>query len=194
GMAFAILREHLHYHTRDELEGDPSRKQIIPYIVVLTQDHRVFTLRRRREQSEARLHGKLSIGVGGHLEREDAEHDDPITAGMWREFAEEILVPASTLDTLAPIYRGVLNDDSTEVGAVHLGVVFTVLVPEPQEIHVGEPEKMEGSWWRPVMLQEHADRLETWSALLLGELTQWWGPAREGALWRQEMFERSTQK
>ena len=94
GRAYRYLLESLRWGPRPDLEEDPSRKQLIPYVVVHQPDpDRIWTMRRKRAQTEARLHEQRSIGVGGHISRgEDGGQGDPIEAGMWRELDEELVV------------------------------------------------------------------------------------------------------
>ncbi len=168
GAIYTSLRDHVAFAPRGPLEEDPSRKQLIPYIVV--GDHElVFVTRRTRAQTEARLHDKMSFGVGGHLEVEDiAQGSDPILAGAARELLEELAMPAQWAERM--VYRGVINDDTSEVGSVHLGVVFSLDAPEHEAVSILERDKMTGSWMTHGEVGAHADALESWSALLLGEL------------------------
>ena len=121
-------------------------------------------MQRRTKQSEQRLHNKLSVGVGGHLERtQDLEgQDDPVELGMRRELNEEI---ETSVDGQIE-YLGLLNDDTNEVGRVHLGVVYRASV-KPEETVVRETEKMEGDFWSIEQLEQEWDRLESWSRIVL---------------------------
>ena len=114
------VRLHGRYLGRPTAEENPDFKQLIPY-VVLRDGASVFLMERTDAGGDARLHGKASIGVGGHLNPVD-DGTDPLLAGLRREWAEELLADWE------PYFRlvGLLNDDSNPVGAVHLGVVFTV--------------------------------------------------------------------
>lgn len=160
------------YAPRPELELDPSRKQLIPYVVLEDAQQRLWTMRRKKTQSEARLHDRLSIGVGGHMERVDAllpEHGgeqapSPILNAMRRELEEELFWPS---DDPPPIhFYGLINDDTTPVGQVHLGLCFIAKVGQ-RPIAIREIDKMEG-WWEPrAGLEAQADLLESWSALAL---------------------------
>ena len=82
-----ILKTYIEFVPRDIAEKDPAWKQIIPYIVV-TNDHQVFTTHRLKKSSESRLHGTISLGLGGHInlcDKYDSIHPNPIWAAMWRE-------------------------------------------------------------------------------------------------------------
>ena len=147
------------YLERPRAEDDPTYKQLIPYVVV-RDGPRIFLMQRTDAGGDARLHGKVSIGVGGHLDPVD-DGEDPLMAGLRREWAEE-------LDAAwKPEFRlvGLLNDESNPVGAVHLGVVFTVEA-EGRPVDVREREKLTGAFVEPDAVSAAWDRLETWSQLV----------------------------
>jgi predicted NUDIX family phosphoesterase len=164
------LVRHVAFARRGLLEEDPTRKQLIPYCV-LTNGADVFVMRRKSAQTEARLHDKLSFGVGGHINPDDARKNDTkdvIHGGMLQELHEELFVP----DELHPRYVGTLNDDTNEVGRVHLGVVYVCEAPR-DAVSVRETEKMVGEWYGPDALEAASERLETWSQLLLPHRALW---------------------
>jgi predicted NUDIX family phosphoesterase len=147
-------------------ERTPTLKQIIPYSIVEC-DGQVLLTRRLQKGGEARLHGKSSIGIGGHINPEDLEGlktRNPVEAGTRREIAEELAVRGDY--TVRRV--GLLNDDSNPVGAVHLGVVQVVHVRGSVEIR--ERDQLEG---RLVPCEELSSLLkkganfETWSTLLI---------------------------
>lgn len=158
---------------RDRAERTPAWKQVIPYTIVRCGD-RVLLTRRTKRGGEARLHDKHSIGIGGHLNPEDADatrdaRRDPITSGSDREIREELVVRGEY-----EVRRvGLLNDDSNSVGAVHVGVVQVATVRAPVEIR--EREQLEG---RLVTIDDLRDLLagganfETWSQLLIPHLDE----------------------
>jgi len=151
------------YLDRQIAEEDPTHKQLIPYVVV--QDgERVFLMHRTDAGGDARLHGRASIGVGGHLNPVD-DGDDALISGLHREWAEE-------LDARwEPEFKliGLLNDDSNPVGAVHLGVVFSVNAAG-RSVGVREHEKLVGSFAGADGVAAAWDRLETWSQLVADAL------------------------
>jgi len=141
---------------RPEMEVDPTHKQIIPYLV-LRDGPRYFLMQRTRAGADARLHDRYSIGVGGHLN----PGDDGLDGGLRREWAEEVVadfVPTFELVAL-------LNDDSTEVGAVHLGAVY-VADAAGRAVSIRETDKLTGSFVERTAVEAVADRLETWSRLV----------------------------
>lgn len=154
-----IMAQH-EFVPRPEAEQDPSRKQIIPY-VVLTRGDEIFVTRRLKKGGEARLHGLLSMGIGGHINpEEDGDGSDVLYRGMQREIAEEVAI--DTMGQLIP--RGLINDDTNEVGKVHLGLFYTMEVAG--EVTVRETEKLEGFWMKKSELLSQQDGMETWSQLV----------------------------
>jgi predicted NUDIX family phosphoesterase len=165
--ALSALRQavaaHGRYLDRPLAEDDLSHKQLIPYVVV-RDGSQVFLMERTDAGGDARLHGKASIGVGGHLNPVD-EGEDALMAGLRREWAEEIEADWE------PDFRlvGLLNDDSNPVGAVHLGVVFTVEA-DGRPVAVREHDKLIGHFADADELGAAWDRLETWSQLVAASL------------------------
>jgi predicted NUDIX family phosphoesterase len=113
------------YLNRSDAEQDKRYKQLIPYVLILCHD-RILRYRRGKGGQETRLHGLFSVGIGGHIADED---DNLFSAhrgyhdGMRREVKEEVEIEASNEAAVA-----VINDDSTEVGLVHFGVVHVMHV------------------------------------------------------------------
>ena len=159
------------YLDRPEAEQDPRHKQLIPYVVV-RDGRRVFLMERTGAGGDARLHGKASIGVGGHLNPVD-EGEDPLMAGLRREWAEELVADWEPEFELL----GLLNDDDNPVGAVHLGVLF-VVEADGRPLEAGEHDKLVGSFVEPEEVAAAWDRLETWSQLVADALEL--GPKRSG--------------
>ena len=147
------------YEDRPLAEDDPSRKQLIPYVVV-RDGVRVFLMQRTDAGGDARLHGKASIGVGGHLNPVD-DGEDRLLAGLRREWTEELDADWE------PEFRlvGLLNDDTNPIGAVHLGVVFEVDAAG-RPVAVRERDKLTGAFADVESLHAAWDRLETWSQLV----------------------------
>ncbi len=170
----ALLRDavagHGTYLERAAAETDPSFKQLIPYVVVRDAGD-VFLMHRTDAGGDPRLHGRASIGVGGHLNPVD-EGEDPLLAGLRREWDEELDAPWE------PDFRliGLLNDDSNPVGSVHLGVVFSVEA-DGGEVHVRERDKLVGSFAAREAVAASWERLETWSRLVASNLLAVSGPA-----------------
>jgi len=155
---YAIIeKEHL-FLPRPEAEKDPRFKQIIPYITLCRGDE-VFCTRRTNKGGEARLHGRLSLGIGGHINTlDDMEAGNVFRRGLQRELEEEVFLT----DGGELIPMGVINDDTNEVGSVHLGFFFTM---EVADAAVRETDKLEGLWLKRSQLAEHRENMETWSQI-----------------------------
>ncbi|MBV9494207.1 MAG: NUDIX domain-containing protein [Acidobacteria bacterium] len=153
----SIATKHL-FLPRPEAEKSPAFKQIIPYVVIRSGGH-YFLLRRTPKQSETRLHDKLSLGIGGHI---NPGHD--LLAGLRKELFEEVEID----DDFELTFAGILNDDSTEVGQVHLGAVY--ILETSRNVRVLETEKMSGSWVTREALAPLREAMETWSQIVYDRL------------------------
>ena len=154
-----IIRNEHEYMPRAEAEEQPAFKQIIPY-VILRQGDKIFVTRRLNKGGEARLHGKISIGVGGHINPVD-EQGDMLMKGLWREIHEEV-----ELHSHGELCScGFINDDSNSVGSVHLGACFTH--ETEGEVAVKETEKLEGLWMTLPERKASYDYMETWTQIAL---------------------------
>jgi predicted NUDIX family phosphoesterase len=167
----AILsRAHNFFAPRSAAEQDPTLKQIIPY-VLLTHAGKVLHYVRGKKAGEQRLASKGSIGIGGHLNDADENlfsfDEDAYMAGVQREVDEEINVACPYKNRVAAL----LNDDSTEVGRVHLGVVH---VFELENLSVSKREAMitQVAFLTADELRSRREQLETWSQICLDHLAQ----------------------
>ena len=151
----AVLERDGRYEPRDAMEHDPSFKQVIPYLV-LRDGPRYFLMQRTAAGGDPRLHGHYSIGVGGHLN----PGDGGLLGGLRREWAEELVA------AFVPEFRlvALLNDATTDVGAVHLGAVY-VADAAGRPVAIRETDKLTGSFVDAADVAAVADRLETWSRL-----------------------------
>lgn len=149
---------------RPAAEQDSSLKQLIPYVVI-RQKGQYFLLRRLKQQTESRLHDKLSLGVGGHINPgEVLEGHTILEAGLFRELEEEVDVEKILrLDCL-----GLINENTDGVSNFHLGVAY--LLEADGEVAVRETDKMEGRWVTVDELRQLMSQLETWSRIVLGRL------------------------
>ena len=160
---------HTSYRPRAEMEQDPGFKQLIPYVIFRHRgpDGRVnlFEYTRGKGQGEARLHAKRSIGIGGHISADDSQATSAYEEGMRRELAEEVRIETPYQSRLA----GLINDDESDVGRVHLGVVHLVDVDRPA-VFPREADILDAGF-RPVdeLLADHS-RFETWSQICLKAL------------------------
>jgi predicted NUDIX family phosphoesterase len=162
-----LVPELMQYRPRSEVEDDPGWKQIIPYVVFRSADA-VFCYTRGKSQGEARLHRLRSLGVGGHVSEEDAQGGkslDSYESAMRRELDEEVDVASG-----GRIHRvGLINDDSTPVGQVHLGVVHLYELEQPQV--TAREEGLAEAGFLPlsnVLTIQH--EFETWSQICIASV------------------------
>lgn len=156
---------HLSYRPRGEVETDPAYKQLIPYVVLRCAGE-LFHYTRGASGTEARLRALRSVGLGGHITKEDGPPEaDPYRAGMLRELAEEVEIQGPW--TERPF--GFIYDARTPVGQVHVGIVHLIELEEPlvwpREAAIDE------AGFAPVRdLLRRRDEFETWSQFVLEEL------------------------
>jgi|SRR5690606_29440038 len=113
-----IIDHKKEFHPRSVMETNETYKQIIPYLV-FEHNHRYFLMQRQSHASESRLQNKLTLGIGGHIRKEDMT-ENSLFAWATREFHEEVDYTGNL--TVKPL--GIINDDSNDVGKVHIGFVF----------------------------------------------------------------------
>ncbi len=152
---------------RSSAETDPRFKQIVGYVILRYADQ-VFHYRRSGSVGERRLAGLRSLGVGGHLNADDVAGDldlESIRRAIRRELSEEV-----TLSEQPRLrFVGVINDDSTEVGKVHLGVVAVAELESP-EATLRDPTLLDGQFDPVAHLIEQAEAFENWSRLCFAAL------------------------
>ena len=154
-----LIAERHTFIDRDVAERSPEWRQIIPYVVIRHGDE-TFTLTRTTKQTESRLHHKVSLGIGGHI---NPGHD--LVDGLQKELDEEVRIDGDyELQFVA-----ILNDESTEVGRVHLGAVF-FLDSAARHVVVLETEKMTGCWMSRAELAASREAMESWSQVIYDEL------------------------
>src|SRR5216110_2754556 len=153
---------------RPEAEINPAYKQIIPYALIAFENKVAYYVRGKKA-GEQRLVAKGSIGVGGHMNETDeslfAMDEQAYRAGVEREVNEEIKIDARFEDRIVAL----LNDDSTEVGRVHLGIVHVFKLAEP---NVEKREAMiRGlTFLTKTELMARRESLENWSQICLDSL------------------------
>ncbi|MDF1751797.1 MAG: hypothetical protein P1U89_03375 [Verrucomicrobiales bacterium] len=156
--------------SRDLAEDDPGHKQIIPY-AIFHHGSRILHYYRGGGSGEKRLASKGSIGIGGHVNDTDFEASsldrDTYTVGVEREIEEELIINCSYRQKII----GLINDDSNDVGKVHLGVVHLVTL-DGEDLKAGEDNISELGFQNFDQLSANRDKLETWSAICLDTLHQ----------------------
>ena len=155
---------------RSAAENDPTHKQLIPYLLI-RHGGRVLHYTRGKSGGEARLHAKGSIGIGGHINDGDSgkKHFDrsAYQRAIERELHEELIIAGDYQERAVAL----LNDDSTEVGRVHLGIVHLIEVHTP-EILPHEDAIRELQFFGPEELTARRPSLESWSQICLDGLDQ----------------------
>jgi predicted NUDIX family phosphoesterase len=152
-------------------ENDFNFKQVIPYIYI-SHGGNIYLTNRKSTQSESRLHNKYSLAVGGHINEFDNELDNKLDIegienivqnGMLRELNEEVIVDSG--DILEISAKGLISDDTNEVGRVHIGVVYQVSL-KSAKCAVNEIDKMDGKWIQLSDIPSYYEELETWSQII----------------------------
>jgi predicted NUDIX family phosphoesterase len=152
------------FRPRSEVEDDPSLKQIIPY-VVFRSGGLVFCYTRGGGGAEARLRRRRSLGVGGHVAEADAEGRGTLDAyelALRRELDEEVEIASP--GTLRRV--GLINDDATPVGRVHLGVVHLYELESPA-VRPREEDLAEPGFAPVERLRDEWEAFETWSQICI---------------------------
>jgi predicted NUDIX family phosphoesterase len=155
-----LVQQRGEFRPRAEMELDRAWKQVIPYLV-LRDGPRYFLMHRTRAGTDARLHDRWSIGVGGHLNPGDVD----LAGGLRREWREEVAAD------FVPEFRliGLLNDDTTDVGSVHVGAVY-VADAAGRAVAIRETDKLAGAFADRSEVAAVVDRMESWSALAYAHL------------------------
>jgi predicted NUDIX family phosphoesterase len=154
------------YLNRSEAEQDKRYKQLIPYVLIICQG-RILRYRRGRGGQETRLHGLYSVGVGGHISEEDHglfSSGLGYQEGMRRELMEEVAIDDAKETAVA-----IINDDSTDVGSVHFGVVHMMRVAH--ENIAGRRSGIVGPEFIPITeAVKDPEGYESWSRFCLEHL------------------------
>lgn len=164
-----LMKKFMHYEEvrRGDAETNEAWKQPIPSVIIKRGDE-VFVYKRLKAGGEARLHDQLSITVGGHMNRINDVHNwgTNLVMNVQRELYEEVSIVGPHK---LPTRIGLLNDDSDEVGRVHIGILFMLDVPEGTEVSVRETDKLDGHWIRIKDLRKAGlfEALESWSQLIV---------------------------
>lgn len=160
-----LRRENNFFEPRSRAETDPSLKQIIPY-AIFRHEGRLLRYVRGGKSGEKRLVAKSSIGIGGHMNHEDeglfAFDREAYRAAVEREIREELKLGGGFRERVV----GMINDDSNEVGQVHLGIVHLVDL-ESDEVRPGEAAITKLEFVTPAKLREERESLETWSQIVV---------------------------
>jgi predicted NUDIX family phosphoesterase len=167
----ATVAAEARFEPRADMERDPRFKQVIPYLV-LRDGPRWFLMRRTKAGGDERLHDRWSIGVGGHINPGDRD----VPGGLRREWSEELVAD------FVPAFRavGLLDDDETDVGSVHLGIVY-VADAAGRPVAIRERDKLEGAFAGRAEVAAVRDAMESWSRLAFDSLVSVAIQAADGA-------------
>ncbi len=165
-----LASENVLFRPRSEVENDPGFKQLIPYMIFSHTDatgvRRLFQYVRGKGMGESRLHSKRSVGVGGHISSVDLENSaDVYREGLLRELNEEVVLGSTYTEQCV----GLINDDESEVGKVHLGIVHLFELAEPKVVS-NEPDLIESGFVAVEDMLRDRSGFETWSAIALEAL------------------------
>ncbi len=153
------------YRLREEVEEDPEFKQIIPYVLMRCAG-RYLRYRRGKELGEKRLQDLYSIGIGGHICRHDVNlFEDAYEEAVRRELAEEVRIDSACAERKVAL----INDDATEVGRVHFGIVHLLELESPS-VRKRERSICEITFLAADELKREPQRYETWSRFLIEDL------------------------
>ncbi len=165
-----LARENNFFMPRSQAETDQNFKQIIPY-VLLVHAGKVLHYVRGKKAGEQRLAAKGSIGIGGHMNDADeglfALDEEAYRAGVRREVCEELNVQTDFQNRIVAL----LNDDSNDVGKVHLGVVHIFLL-ETDDVQKREAMITNLAFFSPEELRARRDSMETWSQICVDALDE----------------------
>ena len=152
------------FRKRSELEEDPSYKQIIPYAIISHKES-FLLFQRRSGQTEKRLHNKLHLGVGGHVNPGSSNEPDAqfLIDELKREFFEELrLSNDCSIENIE--FIGFINDESIPVSRVHIGLLYNIRVSN-KDVYVNETDKMRAVWIEKKNLAEFYEGMETWTRI-----------------------------
>jgi predicted NUDIX family phosphoesterase len=148
---------------RNDLEEDPSFKQIISYAIISNNDS-FYLFKRSSGGTEKRLHNKFSLGVGGHMNPNDSNPDEQyLTDELKRELSEEVkFLNGCIIEDIE--FIGFINDDTIPVGRVHIGLLYNIHVSN-KEVSINETDKMTAEWTEKSNLAAFYEGMETWSKI-----------------------------
>jgi predicted NUDIX family phosphoesterase len=152
------------FRKRSVLEKDPSFKQIIPYAIISYKES-FYLFKRTSKQTEKRLHNKLHLGVGGHMNpgRSNEPNEQYLVNELKRELFEEIkLLNGCLIEDIE--FIGFINDDSVSVGSVHIGLLYNIHLSN-KDVVINETDKMTADWIDKADLMEYYEEMETWTKI-----------------------------
>jgi len=164
------------FRKRNELEEDPSFKQIIPYAIISYQEPQhsgarqsqsFYMFKRTSKQTEKRLHNKLHLGVGGHMNPGSSKelNEQYLENELKRELFEEVkLLHGCAIEGIE--FIGFINDDTLPVSRVHIGLLYDIRLSN-KHVVVNETDKMTAEWIDKPDLAEYYEEMETWTKIAI---------------------------
>ena len=185
---------HLEPRPRSVAEHDYHYKQLVVYVLI-NHDQTFLSYQRTPKTEEARLKAKYSIGIGGHVNVQDASQpslfgaagerwNDFLLEAVRREVNEEVQIQGTILQD--PKLICFINDDSNDVGQVHFGVVWLVRIADPNVTTRGERGIGKLSFRNLAELSFMSEGLESWSQLLVEHLL------RESSVWQEQQPQKGS--
>jgi predicted NUDIX family phosphoesterase len=176
---YIFAPERQQFMPRGQAEQDASFKQLIPYVIIV-RGGLVAAYSRGKAAGEKRLRSRRSIGFGGHINPNDGfgvpkavkgldNFDKRYVAGLMRELQEELkFIPPKRQWAFQTV--GFINDDETDVGRVHFGIVHMLNLPVGRRMVAREADIQNLDWRTPDDLQKHTAEFEVWSQLCIRQL------------------------
>ena len=151
------------FRKRSELERDPSFKQLIPYAIISNKES-FYLFKRTSKQTEKRLHNKLHLGAGGHM-NPGILNEQYLINELKRELFEEVkLLNGCLIEDIE--FIGFINDDSISVGSVHIGLLYNIHISN-KDVVINETDKMTADWIDKTDLIEYYEEMETWTKIAI---------------------------
>lgn len=156
------MKECASYQLRWKVEQDSSWKQVIPYVVMETEDR---IMAAKRLKGDPRLVGGFTVGMGGHINPEDGE--DPIETCIRREMGEETTFNWERDLNGYQIHPISFVNVRNEVSLMHICIPVRLQVRDYEAIQIRETEKLQGVWMSKTELSLLEGKLEGWSEIAL---------------------------
>ena len=153
------------FRKRSGMEENSSFKQLITYAVISNEDS-YYLFRRMAGQAEKRLHNKLHLGVGGHVNPDESFEPDTqyLISELKRELFEEVkFLNDCTIERIT--FTGFINDDTIPVGRFHLGLMYEIRISS-RDIIINETDKMCAEWVDRPDLGRYYEEMETWTKVI----------------------------
>lgn len=145
-------------------------RQICTYAVVV-QGGKVLVATRTKKGGEGRLHKRVTLGFGGHVNTMGEDIGDTVVRAAARELEEELGIPAGTVlyQMWPPV--ALLRTNHDAVSRVHLGVVFVANLELEAEVYPKDGHNTDLQWCTQRELLARYTEMERWSQLVTTAIT-----------------------